>query len=116
MLSDDLDDNFDVQAASAAAATPAPDGIRVLVGNRKLMVEHGVALPRGAVEYVRQQEGAGCTCMLVAGGDRSAYSYPISAPDTNPSPLPDMENAQRLGCGGGWLTDACSFLPSTETG
>ena len=53
-------------------ATPAADGVRVLVGNRKLMVEHGVALPRGAVEYARQQEGAGCTCMLVAGGDRCA--------------------------------------------
>ena len=57
----------------AASASPGPGGgVRVLVGNRKLMVEHGVTLPRDAVEYVRRQEGGGCTCMLVAGGERLA--------------------------------------------
>ena len=54
----------------AALPTPAPDGVRVLVGNRKLMAEHSVVVPRDAAEYVRRQEGEGATCMLVAGGDR----------------------------------------------
>jgi cation transport ATPase len=54
----------------APSSTTAPDGVRVLVGNRRLMAEHSVVVPRDAVEYVRRQEGDGATCMLVAGGDR----------------------------------------------
>ena len=45
-------------------------GVRVLVGNRRLMVEQGVVLPSPATDWVRAQEGAGCTCVLVAAADR----------------------------------------------
>lgn len=37
-----------------------------MVGNRQLMQEEGVELPRGAVEYLRLQENEAATCVLLA--------------------------------------------------
>ena len=71
-----------VDSESAAlrprAQSPGPSTLtgshsaRVLVGNRRLMAEHDVALRPDVLEWLRTQEGTGATCILVAASDRCA--------------------------------------------
>lgn len=67
-------------AACEAAAKPPSDPVLVRVGNRRLMAGAGVALPAAADEYMREMEGLGCTCVLVAVGGTLAAAVAIQDP------------------------------------
>ena len=53
------------QPGSAKMAAPAEE-VRVVVGNMRQMEAAGVAVPPAAEAYMRDQEGRGSTCVLVA--------------------------------------------------
>lgn len=59
-----------IPAAASSAAADLSGGVQVLVGNRRLLQEHGVAISPAAADHVRHAEGHGHTCVYIAGGGR----------------------------------------------
>ncbi|GAB4815110.1 hypothetical protein N2152v2_002156 [Parachlorella kessleri] len=47
-------------------ASAAPLEVRVVVGNKRMMTNHGVQIPQSAENYMRDMEDRGCSCVLVA--------------------------------------------------
>ncbi|KFM25042.1 putative copper-transporting ATPase HMA5 [Auxenochlorella protothecoides] len=67
-------------AAAAAAAGTAPREVRVVLGNRALMVEEGVAVPAEVLDWARAREAGGATCVLAALAGVHAAAFALADP------------------------------------
>lgn len=64
----------------APSLPPLGRRVSVMVGNRRLMEEGGVHISIAAAEFLRQSEGQGETCVLVAAGGRLVAALGIADP------------------------------------
>eukprot|EP00887_Chlorella_sp_A99_P000377 scaffold13.g377.t1 len=65
---------------AAAGAGSSSAEVRVAIGNRRLMAEERAAVPPAALEWVREWESLGSTCIFVAIEGRVAAALAVSDP------------------------------------
>ncbi|CAK0783009.1 hypothetical protein CVIRNUC_006204 [Coccomyxa viridis] len=53
---------------------------RILIGNRKLMAEEGLTISREVAEFMREQEGQGATCILLAAALSIVGAFAVKDP------------------------------------
>ncbi|CAL5220469.1 g2492 [Coccomyxa viridis] len=68
------------QLASPRPASSSHTRQRIVIGNRKLMAEEGIAISREVADYMREQEGQGATCILLAAALTVIGAFAIKDP------------------------------------